>query len=117
MPNTTSSIVSEVQSLTREADKVIVEVDVAGPTRFEGLMEQRARARALIATGLGNAMASGIGNITAGEVDRLTRTVKDEAAPESNLDPVPVMGQLLQARKYTIEVDDSETVRERLMGN
>ena len=97
-------IISQVQSLKRRPDAVIVEVAVTGPVNLEASMAQRARARALIAAGILPTSVDTITDVAMGEIKRLTDVTGSRPGEDVKMD-IPVLGKLLQTKVFTIEVN------------
>lgn len=98
-------VVSQVQSLERKGDKVVVEVAALGPVNLEDLTKQRARARALMVAGVLPTTFDTVKDIPMGEIQRLTEITGDRSGEDVTFDSIPVLGKLLQKRIYTIEVN------------
>lgn len=103
MPNT--DIISQVQSLERRPDVVVVEVAVTGPIKLEASMRQRARARALTAAGVLPVTFDTVTDVAMGDINRLTEVTSTRDGSDVKMDSVPVLGKLLQTKVFTIEVN------------
>lgn len=115
MAGTTTDIISEVRGMSRKGDTVEVEVETLGPVGLEGLVRQRAKARALLSSGVIKAAGSTVGDLSAGDIERMTVVKSSREETDPVIDDIPVLGKLLQSRRYTIAVNSSDNVRERLM--
>lgn len=103
MPDT--DIIPQVQSLERRGDVVRVEVAVLGPVGVEAGMRNRARGRALMASGVLPTTYETVTDIPMGEINRLTKVKSSRKDSDIEFDSVPVLGKLLQTRVYTIDVN------------
>ena len=101
----TNDVISQVQSLERRPDKVIVEVAVMGPIKLESTMRQRARARALLASGVLKTTYETVTDIPMGEINRLTEVTATRRGGDVEFDRVPVLDKLLQKKVFTVEVN------------
>lgn len=96
---------SQVQSLERTPQYVEVEVAVMGPIKLTSTMRQRARGRALLASGILETTYATVTDIPMGEINRLTEVTSTRKGPEVEFDRVPVLDKLLQKRVYTVRVN------------
>lgn len=96
---------AQVQSLERKANVVVVEVAVLGPVKLESTMRQRARARALLASGVLRTTFETATDVPMGEVNRLTKVTDTRSGEDVEFDSVPVLDKLLQKKVFTVEVN------------
>lgn len=97
-------IVTQVQSLSRKGDVVVVKVAALGPVKLEQGMKTRARARALLAAGVLPASYDTVMDLPQGEINRLTKVTSERTGEDVEFDSIPVLGKLLQKKVYTVEV-------------
>lgn len=99
------NIATQVQSLERNPNFVRVEVAALGPANLDQMMRQRAKARALLVAGLGEASYETIKDVAVGDIKRLTKITDTASGDEVEFDRVPVLDGLLQRKIYTVRVN------------
>lgn len=100
-------IISETQSMERRGDKQIIEVAVRGPVGLDEVMQLRARARALLSSGVLSTTVDAVGSVATGDIQRLTdiRSIRPATRDvQFSGDGVVSLGTLLETKIVTVEV-------------
>lgn len=100
-------IISEVQSMERRGNEMIVEVAVRGPVGLDQLKELRARGRAILASGAVPSFVDTVSDIPSGMVRRMTRVQSTNERP-TNVEfagqEIAVLEKLLTTEVITVAV-------------